>query len=351
MGNPTSYRGYTFTWRGKQLIGASNSSVSVSFEYNEDGLRQKKTVNNVDTDYFYNGSVLIGMQRGTSKFLFSYDASGNVVSVNYNGTEYYYLRNAQGDIVKLIDASGATMVEYTYDTWGKKVTTTGSLAGTLGLLQPFRYRGYVYDWELGLYYLQSRYYDPAVGRFISADVLLSTGQGVLGHNCYAYCLDNPVNMVDDGGNRPAKGMNNPDGDDEESDGDTCYEMTIALSVPLYGKPNSVVDRGHGQWRSYDEKGRAYEDYDRPHGGHNYWHKHKWKWNDNDDDIPERGDPERVDIQYPTTNSNDSRSVNWGAVIVGGLCLIVLIADDALGFGVADDEFIPVAFSIIVSGLA
>ena len=199
MGNPTSYRGYTFGWRGKQLVSASNGTNTLTFEYNEDGLRQRKTVNNVDTNYFYNGSVLIGMQRGTSKFLFSYDASGNVVSVNYNGTEYYYLRNAQGDIVKLIDGTGATVVEYTYDTWGKKVTTTGSLAGTLGLFQPFRYRGYVYDWETGFYYLQSRYYDPTTGRFISADVLLSTGQGVLGHNAYAYCLGNPVNMVDDGG--------------------------------------------------------------------------------------------------------------------------------------------------------
>jgi RHS repeat-associated protein len=196
MGNPTTYRGYTMTWRGKQLTSASNGTVSATFEYNEDGLRQKKTVNNISTDYYYNGSVLIGMQRGSTKYLFSYDASGNVVSVKYNGTEYYYLRNAQGDIVKLIDASGVSVVEYTYDTWGKAVTTTGTLAGTLGLFQPFRYRGYVYDWETGFYYLQSRYYDPTTGRFISADVLLSTGQGVLGHNCYAYCNDNPVSKVD-----------------------------------------------------------------------------------------------------------------------------------------------------------
>ena len=196
MGNPTSYRGYTFGWRGKQLTSASNGTNSLTFEYNEDGLRQKKTVDNVDTDYFYNGSVLIGMLRGQSKFLFSYDANGNVVSVDFNGTEYYYLRNAQGDIVKLIDASGASVVEYTYDTWGKEVQTTGSLAGTLGSFQPFRYRGYVYDEETGLYYLQSRYYDPTTGRFISADTLLSTGQGVLGHNAYAYCGNNPISYVD-----------------------------------------------------------------------------------------------------------------------------------------------------------
>ena len=122
-----------------------------------------------------------------------------IVSVDWNGTEYYYLRNAQGDIVKLIDATGTSVVEYTYDTWGKKVTTTGTLAGTLGLFQPFRYRGYVYDWESGFYYLQSRYYDPTTGRFISADVYLTTDQGVIGNNTFAYCGDNPVNRIDSEG--------------------------------------------------------------------------------------------------------------------------------------------------------
>ena len=209
MGNPTTYRGYTFGWRGKQLTSASNGTNSLTFAYNEDGLRQSKTCNDITTDYYYNGSVLIGMQRGQSKFLFSYDAAGNVVSVKYitaNDTnEYYYLRNAQNDVVKLIDASGNPVVEYTYDTWGKKVSTTGDLAGTLGLFQPFRYRGYVYDWETGFYYLQSRYYDPTTGRFISADVLLSTGQGVMGHNCYAYCLDNPVRYKDSQGMEAEEG--------------------------------------------------------------------------------------------------------------------------------------------------
>ncbi|MDD3400151.1 MAG: RHS repeat-associated core domain-containing protein [Eubacteriales bacterium] len=76
---------------------------------------------------------------------------------------------------------------------------TGTLATTLGANQPFRYRGYVYDTETGWYYLQSRYYNPEVGRFISSDVLLSTGQGVLGHNSYAYCLNNPINMSDPSG--------------------------------------------------------------------------------------------------------------------------------------------------------
>ena len=132
----------------------------------------------------------------TSKLRFSYDANGKVVAVNYNGNYYYYLRNAQNDIVKLIDKTGATVVEYRYDSWGKLLSTSGSLASTLGKNNPFRYRGYVYDEETGFYYLQSRYYHPEVGRFISSDVLLSTGQGVLGHNAYAYCGNNPASRID-----------------------------------------------------------------------------------------------------------------------------------------------------------
>ena len=87
-----------------------------------------------------------------------------------------------------------------FDSWGKLLSTSGSLASTLGKNNPFRYRGYVYDEETGFYYLQSRYYNPEVGRFISSDVLLSTGQGVIGHNAYAYCLNNPVNREDSNGN-------------------------------------------------------------------------------------------------------------------------------------------------------
>ena len=94
------------------------------------------------------------------------------------------------------------MVEYVYDSWGKKLSTTGTLATTLGKYQPFRYRGYVYDEETQWYYLQSRYYDPNTRRFISADVYLSTGQGVIGHNSFAYCNNEPVLLSDDAGHMP-----------------------------------------------------------------------------------------------------------------------------------------------------
>ena len=214
-GNPTNYLGATLVWEGQRLksytpkAASSGRSNSYVYSYDENGIRTRKTIGNTVTDYYYNGTLLMGTVKTTtnsdgstttSKLRFSYDANGKVVAVNYNGNYYYYLRNAQSDIVKLIDKTGATVVEYRYDSWGKLLSTSGSLASTLGKNNPFRYRGYVYDEETGFYYLQSRYYNPEVGRFISSDVLLSTGQGVLGHNAYAYCLNNPVNREDSNGN-------------------------------------------------------------------------------------------------------------------------------------------------------
>ena len=80
--------------------------------------------------------------------------------VTYNDVDYFYVYNLQGDVVALIDANGTHVVEYGYDAWGNSISKTGSLAATIGTLNPFRYRGYVYDEETGLYYLRSRYYNP-----------------------------------------------------------------------------------------------------------------------------------------------------------------------------------------------
>ena len=203
IGNPLTYRGFTMTWQGKRLSTLSGNGTTASYTYNEQGVRTSKTVNSVVTNFSYNGSLLMaqvaGSGAGQIKQLYSYDASGQLVSVNYNGTEYYYMRNGQNDIVGLMDNAGAVVVSYSYDSWGKSLTVSGTLATTLGANNPFRYRGYYYDTETGLYYLQTRYYDATVCRFISADVYMSTGQGIVGSNMYAYCGNNPVARDDDGG--------------------------------------------------------------------------------------------------------------------------------------------------------
>ena len=185
-GSPMDYGAKELTWEGKRLSGILDGNTATNFTYDESGIRTSKTSGGVTTNYYYNGALLIGMAQGNDILRFSYDAGGSVISVNLNGTDYYYLRNGQGDVVALIDASGTKIVEYEYDTWGKPTSTTGSLAATLGTLNPFRYRGYVFDQETGWYYCRSRYFDPSTGRFISPDALMSTGQGVLGYNMYAY---------------------------------------------------------------------------------------------------------------------------------------------------------------------
>ena len=135
---------------------------------------------------------------------FSYDAGGRPLSLRYTDrdgvvSEYFYVLNLQGDVIALLNSSGVLVVVYTYDAWGKVLSIEGSQANTIGQLNPLRYRGYYYDNETGLYYLQSRYYDPEWGRFLNADSYVSTGQGLLGNNMFAYCLNNPVNMYDPGG--------------------------------------------------------------------------------------------------------------------------------------------------------
>ncbi len=119
---------------------------------------------------------------------------------------YFYVRNAQGDIIGLIDKAGTQVASYTYDSWGKLISIEGTLKDTVGVKNPYRYRGYRYDTETGLYYLQSRYYNPEWGRFINADALIGQTGELLGHNMFAYTKNNPVNMSDKNGFRPVYTM-------------------------------------------------------------------------------------------------------------------------------------------------
>ena len=127
---------------------------------------------------------------------FYYGADGTPMAMSFNGVRYYYVTSLQGDITAIVDQNGTVVTTYLYDAWGNHLNTTGSLSATVGRYNPLRYRGYVYDRETNLYYLRSRYYNPETGRFINADGLVSTGQGVIGNNMFAYCNNNPVMLVD-----------------------------------------------------------------------------------------------------------------------------------------------------------
>ena len=186
---------------------STTGTTNVSYEYNENGIRKSKTVGTETTEYFLDGSTIVALKKGSDVLWFLYDADGQRLGFTYNGTPYLYVYNGTGDVMGIVDDTLATVVEYTYDAWGKVLSVSGSAVGTIGTLNPFRYRGYVYDEETGLYYVSSRYYDPEIGRWINADGQISgVGGDIRGYNLFAYCFNNPVNMSDPTGNWPSWGQ-------------------------------------------------------------------------------------------------------------------------------------------------
>ena len=200
IGNPLSYRGWTMSWQGgRQLASMTKGSDTLSFAYNESGLRTSKTVNGVTHSYVWQSSKLAADITDAYALYFHYDSSGEVIgftrTANGTDTEYFYVKNLQGDILKVISATGTEAAAYSYDAWGKLLTSAGDLAD----VNPLRYRGYFYDTETGLYYLKSRYYDPEVSRFINPDAFVSSGTSVASYNMMVYCDNNPINRIDPAG--------------------------------------------------------------------------------------------------------------------------------------------------------
>ena len=190
-----------------------SDTVTMEFTYNHAGLRTKKVkkVNGTvteTTEYILNGKnvvELIHTNHATNtrnKLHFYYDVQGRVALVDCNGTVYTYAYNLQGDVIGIVDSTGNLVVEYSYDAWGKPISTTANstLTTQLAELNPFRYRMYVWDEETGLYYLRSRYYSCTIDRFIDADSQLSMNE-LLSLNQFMYCGNNPVNRTDDLGNK------------------------------------------------------------------------------------------------------------------------------------------------------
>ena len=216
-GNPKNWKDILILdWRGnrlKNLYFDTPDAEGIFFEYNADGIRTEKTYAEragevpVYTDvYTVDGSKILSEQRTDEEtgnvirtIYYVYDANGQPVGMKYNGVQYWYQKNMQGDVVRILNASGAEVVSYAYDAWGKVLSVSGSLSSTVGAANPFRYRGYYYDTETGWYYLNTRYYDPNVGRFLSPDTILGANGGLLGYNLYAYCNNNPVMFADPSG--------------------------------------------------------------------------------------------------------------------------------------------------------
>lgn len=205
IGNPTSYLGNTLGWEGRQLKSLSNDDLNVSYTYDANGLRVSKTVNGVKTYYQYSGNKLLYQETGNQRLYFWYDAFGNLCEIclfdETREDAYYVTCNSKGDVDTIYNYSGI-VAKYNYDSWGNTVSVTDSNGNEItdsnhiGNINPIRYRGYYYDTESGLFYLQSRYYNPTIGRFLNADVYCDTGASFLGTNMFAYCYNNPVMYSD-----------------------------------------------------------------------------------------------------------------------------------------------------------
>ena len=165
----------------------------IRFYYNADGLRTRKETTLggrvvETTDYILHGKLVTEMRRGNDVLHFFYDAQSRPAMVKYNGQMYTYVHNLQGDIMAIVDSGGAKVVEYRYDAWGRDIGRT--LTSDIGELNPFRYRGYVYDEETGLYYLRSRYYNAIIGKFTCLDDCIPGA--LLEENVFSYAKNNPI---------------------------------------------------------------------------------------------------------------------------------------------------------------
>ena len=248
LGNPLSYYNgysYTFSWTGRQLTGATYNGNTYTFVYNDEGIRTSKTRNGVKTTYRLDGSQIAYEETEGNITVYLYDSNGLPVGMQYHGASYaedawdiyWFEKNLQGEqtkkrliivfvkrsppsasrtsrdlsrrrhtthewtgacpVIAVYDRAGNKLITYTYDAWGNITTTYyNNAASTTAINNPFRYRGYYYDQDLKLYYLNTRYYDSKTGRFINPDGYISTGQGILGYNMYAYCGNNPVMGID-----------------------------------------------------------------------------------------------------------------------------------------------------------
>ncbi len=223
LGNPETYRGKNLTWsHGRQL---DKFGDIASYTYNASGIRTSKRFDNFTTSYYLNGNKILVQKDASNIFTFYYGESGvigfHLKSSGAVDSDFYYKKNAQNDIIGIYSTSGEEIAKYEYDAWGncviKYLQENGSydtitsdysyndisiINRFIAYKNPFRYRSYYYDFETNLYYLNSRYYDPELGRFINADDISTldvTQIALNGLNLYAYCLNNPVNETDENG--------------------------------------------------------------------------------------------------------------------------------------------------------
>ncbi|MBQ2809515.1 MAG: hypothetical protein IJF11_01335 [Clostridia bacterium] len=217
IGNPTEYLGYDMEWNelGELEVIRNGEEILAYYDYSDSGIRSRKTVDGVIHNYIYEGTTLLYEYYGEVFIAYFYDESGAPIGMAYrDGSKanlnlpmeeqfeyYYFTKNLQGDIMIVMSDNGIAVAAYSYDAWGNHIVDAQSGYEYIANANPFRYRGYYYDAETGFYYLQTRYYDPQLRRFISADDIgfLGADGGLQSYNLYAYCQNNPIMYADPSG--------------------------------------------------------------------------------------------------------------------------------------------------------
>ena len=187
-------------WEDKNLI---QIGEHIKYSYNTEGIRTKKETEEGTTEYSLIGSKIMKMEKVTSSgkitMYFTYDQRDELQSVTESNKEYYYIKDITGNIIKIKDEEGNSIVEYKYDAYGK-VEKTIIENNNVSKYNPFIYKGYYYDEETELYYCNTRYYSPEIGRWISIDdVDYLDPESVSGLNLYCYCMNDPINKYDPSG--------------------------------------------------------------------------------------------------------------------------------------------------------
>ncbi|MGK4096203.1 DNRLRE domain-containing protein [Bacillus altitudinis] len=203
-GNRTSDGQFLYKWDAEDNITAitkkGEDKPFVTYKYDERGYRIQKTVNGKVTNYFYDGDSLNVLYEtdGDNEVTktYTYGESGQLLAFTQNGNKYFYHYNAHGDVIAITNSAGKIVAEYEYDTWGvpTKVKENEEVKGN-----PYRYAGYRFDEETGLYYLIARYYEPKNGVFLSLDPDPGSDGDALDQNGYTYGNNNPVMNVDPDG--------------------------------------------------------------------------------------------------------------------------------------------------------
>ena len=190
------------TWiNGRQLNTYGDGNLSISYKYNENGIRTEKVVNGVKTEYYLEENNIIFEKTDNGIIYYLYDNTG-VTGFIFNNQKYYYVKNLQSDIIGIVDSDNNLMVKYEYDSFGNilSIKDSNNLIITdvtnIGNINSFRYRSYYYDKETKFYYLNSRYYNPIWGRFINADGIIGANKDFLSNNLFLYISNNYVNYID-----------------------------------------------------------------------------------------------------------------------------------------------------------